>query len=211
GARPLTAPAPAATAGAQLFGLHPLQTVAEAGASLHGCACAVAGSTEPALAEAERIARNLGMRPFTLRDDQRPAYHAAASIASNYLVTLQAAAATLAERAGIDELDAGALFGPLVRTTVENWISLGPADALTMGFFHDGHLSLMRGARAECGVVVVSLFVNPAQFAPGEDLEAYPRDEARDASLAASEGVDLLFAPATEEVYPPGFSATVAV
>ena len=81
----------------------------------------------------------------------------------------------------------------------------------TMGYFHEGHLELMRRARAGCDFVVVSLFVNPAQFGDGEDLEAYPRDEARDASLAASEGVDLLFAPATEEVYPPGFSATVAV
>jgi pantoate--beta-alanine ligase len=81
----------------------------------------------------------------------------------------------------------------------------------TMGFFHDGHLSLMRQARADCDVVVVSLFVNPAQFGPGEDLGAYPRDEERDAALAAELGVDLLFAPAVEEVYPLGFSATVAV
>jgi pantoate--beta-alanine ligase len=81
----------------------------------------------------------------------------------------------------------------------------------TMGFFHDGHLSLMRRARADCEVVVVSLFVNPAQFAAGEDLESYPRDEARDEALATAEGIDLLFAPAAEEVYPPGFSATVAV
>ena len=66
----------------------------------------------------------------------------------------------------------------------------------TMGAFHDGHLSLMRRAREQCDVVVVSLFVNPAQFGPGEDLEAYPRDEARDAELAEAEGVDLLFAPA---------------
>src|SRR5437763_3005324 len=160
GATPLTALEPAARAGAQLFGLHPLQTVAEAGASLHGCACAVAGSTEPALAEAERIARNLGMRPFTLRDDQRAAYHAAASIASNYLVTLQAAAATLAERAGIDELDDGALFGPLVRTTVENWISLGPADALTGPIVRgdEGTVRAQREAISELAPELVPVF-----------------------------------------------------
>ena len=81
----------------------------------------------------------------------------------------------------------------------------------TMGFFHEGHLSLMRRARAESATVVVSLFVNPAQFAPGEDLEAYPRDEERDAALAEAEGVDILFAPPVEEVYPAGFSTTVDV
>jgi pantoate--beta-alanine ligase len=81
----------------------------------------------------------------------------------------------------------------------------------TMGFFHEGHLSLMRLAREQCDLVVVSLFVNPAQFAAGEDLDSYPRDEARDAALAEAEGVDLLFAPALDEVYPDGFATTVAV
>jgi pantoate--beta-alanine ligase len=81
----------------------------------------------------------------------------------------------------------------------------------TMGYYHDGHLSLMRRARAGNDVVVVSLFVNPAQFAPGEDFEAYPRDEERDLRLAAAEGVDLLFAPPLEEVYPDGFATTVSV
>jgi pantoate--beta-alanine ligase len=81
----------------------------------------------------------------------------------------------------------------------------------TMGFFHEGHLALMRRAREQCDVVVVSLFVNPAQFGPGEDLDAYPRDEARDAELAGAEGMDYLFAPAREEVYPPGFDTTVGV
>ena len=81
----------------------------------------------------------------------------------------------------------------------------------TMGYFHEGHLSLMRRARSETDVVVVSLFVNPAQFGPGEDLEAYPRDEQRDERLAEAEGVDLLFAPPVEEVYPEGFATTVAV
>jgi pantoate--beta-alanine ligase len=81
----------------------------------------------------------------------------------------------------------------------------------TMGYFHEGHLSLMRRAREQRDVVAVSLFVNPAQFGPGEDLEAYPRDEARDALLAEREGVDVLFAPPREEVYPEGFDTTVAV
>jgi pantoate--beta-alanine ligase len=81
----------------------------------------------------------------------------------------------------------------------------------TMGFFHEGHLSLMRRARQDCDVVVVSLFVNPAQFGDGEDLEAYPRDERRDATLAEREGVDILFAPLHEEVYPAGFDSVVRV
>ena len=81
----------------------------------------------------------------------------------------------------------------------------------TMGAFHDGHLSLMRRARAQCDVVVVSLFVNPAQFNDAGDLAAYPRDERRDAELAVAEGVDVLFAPSVQEVYPAGFATTVSV
>ncbi len=81
----------------------------------------------------------------------------------------------------------------------------------TMGAFHEGHLGLMRAARAACDVVVVSLFVNPAQFAAGEDLEAYPRDEGRDFGLAEREGVDVVFAPSVPEVYPDGFGTTVEV
>jgi pantoate--beta-alanine ligase len=81
----------------------------------------------------------------------------------------------------------------------------------TMGYFHDGHLELIRRARAENELVVVSLFVNPSQFGPGEDLDSYPRDEERDAALAEELGADVLFAPPAEEVYPPGFSTTVSV
>jgi pantoate--beta-alanine ligase len=81
----------------------------------------------------------------------------------------------------------------------------------TMGCLHEGHLSLLRAARAECDVVVMSLFVNPAQFGPGEDLDRYPRDEARDAALAAAAGVDLVYAPPVEEVYPEGFATAVEV
>jgi pantoate--beta-alanine ligase len=81
----------------------------------------------------------------------------------------------------------------------------------TMGALHDGHLSLLRAARAECDVVVMSLFVNPTQFGPGEDLDRYPRDEQRDAELAGEAGVDLVYAPAAEQVYPEGFATTVEV
>jgi pantoate--beta-alanine ligase len=81
----------------------------------------------------------------------------------------------------------------------------------TMGALHDGHLSLLRAARERCDVVVMSLFVNPTQFGEGEDLEAYPRDEARDLELAGHSGVDVAFAPGVDEVYPPGFATYVAV
>ena len=81
----------------------------------------------------------------------------------------------------------------------------------TMGHFHEGHLSLMRRARRDCDVIVVSLFVNPTQFGPNEDLEAYPRDEERDAQLAAAEGVDLLWTPDVAEMYPEGFDTAVEV
>ena len=81
----------------------------------------------------------------------------------------------------------------------------------TMGFFHEGHLELMRRARAECDVVVVTLFVNPTQFGPGEDLDAYPRDFERDRALAESVGVDYIFAPEVEEMYPEGAATFVEV
>jgi pantoate--beta-alanine ligase len=79
----------------------------------------------------------------------------------------------------------------------------------TMGAFHEGHLALFRAARAECELVVVSLYVNPAQFGVNEDLERYPRDEERDAELAAGEGVDVLFVPSDDELYPAGFHTWV--
>jgi pantoate--beta-alanine ligase len=81
----------------------------------------------------------------------------------------------------------------------------------TMGAFHDGHLSLIRAAREENETVVVSLFVNPTQFGPTEDLAAYPRDEERDSRLAEELGVDLLFAPGVDEVYPPDHKTYVVM
>ena len=81
----------------------------------------------------------------------------------------------------------------------------------TMGAFHEGHLALFRAARDENEIVVASLFVNPAQFGEGEDLERYPRDEERDARLAEGAGVDVLYVPAADEIYPPGFETWVEV
>jgi pantoate--beta-alanine ligase len=81
----------------------------------------------------------------------------------------------------------------------------------TMGAFHAGHESLFSAARSECDLVVVSLFVNPAQFAPGEDLERYPRDEERDLAAAERAGVDVVFAPAADDLYPAGFATWVDV
>jgi pantoate--beta-alanine ligase len=81
----------------------------------------------------------------------------------------------------------------------------------TMGALHDGHLALLAAARERCDVVVMSLFVNPAQFRPGEDFESYPRDEARDLELAEGAGADVVYAPAVGEVYPEGFASFVEV
>ncbi len=81
----------------------------------------------------------------------------------------------------------------------------------TMGALHEGHLSLLRAARAECDTVVLSLFVNPSQFSEASDLEGYPYDEAHDLELAREAGVDLVFAPSADEMYPTGFQTWVEV
>ena len=102
----------------------------------------------------------------------------------------------------------------VVRTTQELRLVLRDARRgliPTMGAFHEGHLSLMRAARIECEQVVVSLFVNPAQFGQREDLASYPRDEEQDVRLARDEGVDVLFIPSAQVMYPDGFSTWVEV
>ena len=81
----------------------------------------------------------------------------------------------------------------------------------TMGAFHEGHLALFRAAREDSEAVVASLFINPAQFVANEDLTSYPRDEARDAKLAKAAGIDILFAPSVEEMYPDGYATWVDV
>ena len=296
-------------AGHEAFSLHPLMTVPASGASFEGATAAIAGATPRALAAAEALALALGMRPVHVADEDRAAYHAAACIASNFLVTLEGVAERLAATAGIDREPLVAL----VRASVENWAADGAPAALTgpiargdeetverqraavaerapedlelfdaladatrrlagpraassgeglarnvhmvdvsrhtpspsrgghrmrtlrtvaelraaldparragrriglvptMGALHDGHLSLIAQARAATDVVVVSLFVNPTQFDDAADLSAYPRDEARDARLAAEAGADVLFAPPTTEVYPQGFATSVRV
>ncbi|MDK2816559.1 MAG: pantoate--beta-alanine ligase [Moorella sp. (in: firmicutes)] len=80
-----------------------------------------------------------------------------------------------------------------------------------MGYLHEGHLTLARTAREQNDVVIMSIFVNPTQFGPGEDLERYPRDLERDQKLAAAAGVDAIFAPAVAEMYPPGYATYVQV
>ena len=108
---------------------------------------------------------------------------------------------------------------PIVRTVqslrdaARSWREAGERVTLvpTMGFLHEGHVSLVRLGKSRADRVVASLFVNPTQFAPSEDFEAYPRDEARDVALLASAGCDLLYAPSVEEMYPAGFATTVSV
>jgi predicted short-subunit dehydrogenase-like oxidoreductase (DUF2520 family) len=111
----------------EAFSLHPLMTVTAQGARFQGAGAAIAGSTQRALALAGALAQALGMRAVEIADSDRAAYHAAASIASNFLITLEAAAERIGASAGVDR----ELLVPLVRATVENWAALGPQRALT--------------------------------------------------------------------------------
>jgi predicted short-subunit dehydrogenase-like oxidoreductase (DUF2520 family) len=111
----------------EAFSLHPLMTVTSDGASFIGATAAVAGSTDRALQTATGLAHRLGLRPVEVADADRAAYHAAASVASNFLVTLEGAAERLAATAGVDR----EALVPLVRAAVENWAELGPREALT--------------------------------------------------------------------------------
>lgn len=128
GATPLAALAEAGTRGAATFSLHPLQTIPDAAADLSGTPAAIAGSDEAALELAERLARALGLEPFTVPEEARAAYHAAASMASNFLVTLQQSAAGVLAAAGID--GGRELLTPLVLRSAANWADRGP-EALT--------------------------------------------------------------------------------
>ncbi|HEX7740882.1 MAG TPA: pantoate--beta-alanine ligase, partial [Sphingobium sp.] len=102
---------------------------------------------------------------------------------------------------------------PALRTAVEALKSDGRPLALapTMGALHDGHMALVEEARRHAGHVVVSIFVNPRQFGAGEDLDSYPRREAKDAQMLAAAGVDILWAPDVDLMYPAGYATSIAV
>src|SRR5215213_3190122 len=157
GATPLSA---LAHAGVPAFGLHPLQSFAHAGVSFEGAGAAVAGSTPEALAFATALAERLGMTPFEIDDEGRAAYHAAASVASNFLVTLQAAAETIAAGAGLERAEARSLLAPLVRQTVENIAELGPEEALTgpVARGDDTTVAAQRAAVEEVAPQLLGLF-----------------------------------------------------
>lgn len=113
------------------------------------------------------------------------------------------------ERTGVNVARAKDELRPLLEDQRRAGATVGLVP--TMGALHEGHLSLLRAARAECDAVVMTLFVNPTQFGPGEDFERYPREEGRDLELAARAGADIVYAPAVAEVYPEGFATAVEV
>jgi predicted short-subunit dehydrogenase-like oxidoreductase (DUF2520 family) len=134
------------------FGLHPLQTVTGADTSFEGCGCAIAGSSPEALELAKALAVAARMEPFEIDDSARAANHAAASIASNFVVTLEWMAERVAAAAGIDAEDARRMLAPLVRQTVDNWAELGPADALTGPIARGDDLTVQRQRAAVADV-----------------------------------------------------------
>jgi predicted short-subunit dehydrogenase-like oxidoreductase (DUF2520 family) len=148
----------AALDGHEAFALHPLMTVTHESPPevFAGAGCAIDGSTPRALAVAEDLAERLGMRPTRVRDEDRAAYHAAASIASNFLVALEGGAERLAATAGVDR----ALLAPLVRTAVEDWAALGPERALTGPIVRgdEATVARQRAAVAERTPELVALF-----------------------------------------------------
>jgi predicted short-subunit dehydrogenase-like oxidoreductase (DUF2520 family) len=130
------------------FGLHPLQTVAGPETSFEGCGCAIAGSTPEAVDLARGLALAARMEPFEIDDSARAAYHAAASIASNFVVTLEWMAERVAASAGIEATDARRMLAPLVRRTVDNWATLGPQAALTGPIARGDEVTVARQRRA---------------------------------------------------------------
>jgi len=157
GATGLSALNPAREAGFEVFGLHPLQTFSdEVEPLLTGAGCAIAGSSASAVALARELAARLGMSVLEIDDAQRASYHAAASIASNFLVTLEAAAEAVAAGAGFAPEEARALLAPLVRQTVENWATHGPEAALT-GPVARGDETTVAAQRAAVGEADASL------------------------------------------------------
>jgi predicted short-subunit dehydrogenase-like oxidoreductase (DUF2520 family) len=137
--------------GGLAFGLHPLQTVTGAETSFEGCGCAIAGSSEEALELARSLARAAGMEPFVIDDGARAAYHASASIASNFVVTLEWMAERIAAAAGIAPDDARRMLAPLVRQTVDNWAVLGPHAALTGPVARGDEVTVARQRKAVQG------------------------------------------------------------
>ena len=147
GATALSALAPAGEG----FGVHPLQTIpegAEGLAAFAGAGCAVAGTAPGALAFATALARTLGMEPFEIDEEGRAAYHAAASVASNFMVTLQSAAESIAAGAGLERAQARALLVPLLRRTVENLAERGPERALTGPVARGDEMTVLSQRRA---------------------------------------------------------------
>jgi predicted short-subunit dehydrogenase-like oxidoreductase (DUF2520 family) len=160
GATALSALAPA---GGEGFGVHPLQTIREGAAGLAafaGAGCAVAGTAPGALAFATALARTLGMEPFEIDEEGRAAYHAAASVASNFMVTLQSAAESIAAGAGLERAQARALLVPLLRRTVDNLAELGPERALTGPVARGDEMTILaqRRAVAEAAPQLLDLF-----------------------------------------------------
>jgi predicted short-subunit dehydrogenase-like oxidoreductase (DUF2520 family) len=156
------------------FSLHPLMTVTPVGAAFAGAGAAIAGSTPRALGLAAALADALGMRPVRVAADDRAAYHAAASIASNFLIALEAAAEQLAGTVGVDR----SLLVPLVRATVENWAALGPEQALTgpVARGDEGTVTRQREAVAERAPALLPLFdeLVRATRSLARQLEAQP-------------------------------------
>jgi predicted short-subunit dehydrogenase-like oxidoreductase (DUF2520 family) len=171
GATGLDALAAATTRGAAAFGLHPLQTITDDNPELIGASCAVSGSTPEAVALARSLAQRLGMRSFELPEERRAAYHAAASIASNFLVALEESAAQFLERAGVE--NGRELLAPLVLRSAANWAQRGP-EALT-------------GPIARGDEATVERHLEAIEAAMPELLELYRILAERTRSLAAAD------------------------